>query len=866
MSGGTTTEHVDTVIIGSGMGALTAARLLQDMRGDQVLLLERHTTAGGLTHEFMREGRYDFASGLHYLGEETGPFSPRVLFSFLTGDAMQWASLPDAFDIFVWPGGEFQAPRRLEEQARMLTARFPDEAPAIQRYFEHDIPAAAGQMVGLHIANSLPGWLRALSLPVARIACRLALTTTQDALDRRFQSAELKRILSFQWGDYGRAPRETAFGVHARIVQHYDGGAIYPVGGSRRIARKAIDLITRAGGDVRTGQQVDQIRVENGRAVGVDVTDRSTGRKYAVAAKNVVSTAGAINTYRTLLPSEIGAPLAAELNALGPNISAVILFAGFNRSPREIGADGANHWVFADPDHEAAMRAPPGEGALFFSWASLKNPAARAHSAEIVSLCEASYFSAWRDDPRPSDDPAYLEMKNAVAQRIIERADAQFPGFRDALSFSELATPLTFGAYQNAVDGAFYGLPSSPARLTHRLATPRTPIKGLFLAGQDAMSPGIVGAAAGGIRAVGLMLGFDRTRDVTRRVARPAAVAKAASWNGFLRLTGVETETPTVKSYYLETLNGEALPFDFKAGQYVNLYLPTPVRPTIRSYSISSAPGQFGPSCIRLTVKREPNGRGSGFLHDEMSDGDLIEISGPHGALTLPDDRVDDLTLIGGGVGVTPLMSVLEDLLAREVDATVNAIFAFRNGSEVIFRERLQQLAAQQTPLKVHLVLSEEHDASWRGRRGFVTPELLVDCAPHIARSRVHLCGPMKMMDAVGAALNTLGVPPGQILTENFGGAPQTPATRGEAFEATFLRSGRTVRGRIGDTILDLAQSGNVDIPFSCGAGTCGACRLRVRSGRTQTPQSDVLSEEERSAGFVLACQARPQENVEIDA
>lgn len=866
MSEAQRTETVDTVIIGSGTGAMTAARLLQEMRGDRVLLLERHTTAGGLTHEFVREGRYDFASGLHYLGEETGPFSPRVLFAFLTGDAMQWASLPDEFDVFVWPDGEFRVPRRLEDQAARLAERFPDEADAIRRYFDHDIPAAANQMVGLHVANSFPAWLRAVSLPIAQLMFRSAQKTTRAALDERFRSPDLKNILAFQWGDYGRAPSETAFGVHARIVKHYDGGAIYPVGGSRRIARKAIDLIERGGGEVRSGQDVRQILIDDGRAVGVEATDRATGARYRVVAKNVVSTAGAINTYHSLLPSSIGAPLAAELRQLGSNISAVILFVGFNQSPRSLGANGANHWVFAHSDHEEAMRAAPGEGALYFSWASLKNPAARAHSAEIVSLCEASHFSAWRDHPRPSDDPAYREMKEAVARRIIERAEAQFPGFRDVLAFYELATPLTFGTYQNAVDGAFYGLPSSPDRLTHRLASPRTPIPGLYLAGQDAMSPGIIGAAAGGVRAVSLMLGFDRTPAVTRHIAEPVAAEGATPWNGFLRLRRIEDETPTVKSYFLETLDGDALPFEFTAGQYLNLHLPTPGRSTVRSYSVSSAPGQCGPSELRLTVKREPQGRGSTFLHDEMQVGDLIEISGPHGALTLPRGFDDDLVLLGGGVGVTPLMSVLEDLVAREAATNVTAIFAFRDQHEIIFRKRLRDLQAQGGRVTVHLVLSDESDPSWTGHRGFLTTELLRKCAPQIANSRVHLCGPPPMMAAVSDALEQLDVSADQVLTENFSGAPKAPAERGASLQATFVRSARTVEARIGDTILDIAHAGGVDIEFSCGAGTCGACKLRLRSGRAEMPATDVLSKADRDAGFVLACQARPQGDVEIDA
>lgn len=124
----------------------------------------------------------------------------------------------------------------------------------------------------------------------------------------------------------------------------------------------------------------------------------------------------------------------------------------------------------------------------------------------------------------------------------------------------------------------------------------------------------------------------------------------------------------------------------------------------------------------------------------------------------------------------------------------------------------------------------------------------------------------MAMMDAVGAAVAALDVPLDMIRAENFAGMREASAKSGAAFEATSVRGGKSVQARLGDTILDIAQSNGVDIAFSCGGGACGAIKLRVRSGRTEMPRTDMLSEAEQEAGYVLAWQARPQGNLEIGA
>lgn len=862
-------EQFDTVIIGTGMGGLTAARLLQEMRGDRVLLLERHTVAGGMTHEFTRRtelGEFAFSTGLHYLGDEEGPTAPRTLISFLTGGTMQWARMPDAYDVYHTPSGQFRVPSSFEELSKRLETRFPKAKHAIRRYYRTDLPRAAKQLIRLNVVNSLPPFLRKRLFPIAVRFSKLALSSTAAVINARFNDSELKSILAFQWGDYGRSPQHTAFGIHARIVSHYAHGAVYPIGGSMRIARKATDMIERSGGEVRVGQEVRSIIVENGRAKGVEVRDLATGTDYRVRAKNVVSSAGAKNTYDRLLKGAAANAASREINQLGSTISAVVLFVGFKKSPRDLGFDGANYWTFTDGDHEAAAIAPPGNGPLYFSFASLKNPAARSHVAEIVSLCDLSHFEKWSSLQPPHDDPEYQVFKDLITNRMLTRADELFPGFREATAYTELATPLTFRTYQNSMDGAFYGLPASPERLLSPYATPRTPIKNLYLAGQDALVPGIIGAAAGGARCVGVMLGGDKTPAVFKTIMQRSQDAQTTPWNGFLRIARIVDETPTIRSFYLTTLDGEHLPFSWKGGQYLNVYVPTEGGKKIRSYSISSAYGQFGETELRLTIKREPEGGASPFIHDHLREGELIEVAGPHGSFTFDGDGVKRLALIGGGVGVTPLMSVLEELILKGPSLPVTAVFAFRSRKEILFCDRLMELGAKHKGISIKIIISDESDPQWEGPVGRITKDVLAAACPQIYESRVHLCGPVRMMEALTEALSELGVPEQEIRTESFGSAaPKPRADKGKSFTVQFTRSGATATGTVGDTILDVALREEVVIPHACGVGTCGTCKMRVTSGEYEAPPTPMLSDREVENGYVLACKARPQADIAVD-
>ena len=150
---------------------------------------------------------FTFSTGLHYLGDEDSPTAPRTLISFMTGGAMQWARLPDAYDVYLTPHARFDVPSTPAACIEKLGTAFPDEADAIRKYCAEDIPRAAKQLIALNVANSFPEPLRALAWPIVKARSALALSTTQEVLNARFKNPDLKAILGFSGEITGAARR-----------------------------------------------------------------------------------------------------------------------------------------------------------------------------------------------------------------------------------------------------------------------------------------------------------------------------------------------------------------------------------------------------------------------------------------------------------------------------------------------------------------------------------------------------------------------------------------------------------------------------------------------------------------------------------
>lgn len=339
-------------------------------------------------------------------------------------------------------------------------------------------------------------------------------------------------------------------------------------------------------------------------------------------------------------------------------------------------------------------------------------------------------------------------------------------------------------------------------------------------------------------------------------------------WSGRLVLAEKEDVTHNVKTFRFKSTNGREIPFDYLPGQFLTLHVAPEGVPTKRSYTIASTPTWR--DRIEITVKREEHGLVSRWLHDVLATGDEVEMEAPNGTFCFTGTDAESVLLIGGGVGVTPMMSVARYLTESNWPGTAHLILGFRTPGDFIFRDEIADLQTRNPNLHVTATMSQP-DGSWRGAKGHIDAALLARTVNELVSQVAHICGPAPMMEAVRAALVELGLPEGQIRTEAFGTVKRDPTAKGAisreiAGRVFFQTSNTTAPVRVGSTILDAADEAGLFIDNACRSGTCGSCRVKLASGVVHMPVQDALTEDDRVEGYILACQAEIGGDVAVEA
>ncbi|MDO0916646.1 NAD(P)/FAD-dependent oxidoreductase [Streptomyces sp. DT2A-34] len=518
----TVADSWDAIVIGSGAGGLTAAGFLA-RSGQRVLLLERHTTAGGAIQTFRRAG-YEWDAGLHYMGEVHRPGSGlRRIFDHITGGKLGWAPMPDVYNRIFVEDREYEIPSGADRFKERLIQYFPDEAEAISRYV--DLVFAANRAAKPFFAQrSLPQPVaqehyEAMCAPFRSFSDR----TVTEVLAELTDDEELKTVLCGHFGDYSMTPGRVSFAMHAMLIRHYIDGANFPVGGSGRITETISDVIRAAGGDVLIAAEVDSVRLdEQGRACGVTMTD---GRAFD--APVVISDAGALNTLTRLLPADAKRDdeLVDACRAIGPSLTWVVLNIGIKESADQLELSGSNIWAHQGPDVDAQFALYESDPqhrpmpAYFLTCPSAKDPQWNDRypgrsTIDIAGVTTWSLFEPFADSAWMRRGVEYEQLKQRLSRELLDQVLRFYPKAEGKIDHMELATPLSFNHFLGRTHGDFMSLAHTPERFAQRGLSAHTLVPGLFLSGQDVAAAGVSGAVVGGVVAASAVLGRDALGDM----------------------------------------------------------------------------------------------------------------------------------------------------------------------------------------------------------------------------------------------------------------------------------------------------------------------------------------------------------------
>ena len=495
-------NEFDVIVIGSGMGGMTTATALSRL-DHKVLLLEQAQAIGGLTHSFSRNG-FSWDVGLHYCGTFGHDQPAGRILDWLSGGTIEFRSVGTVYDTLHFPDDfEISVGRPAEAYKMELKDRFPDNVGEIDAYFQALLSAEeAGHMVG--VERAIPEPLRsAHHWWNKRKIQRWCSRTTDEVIAELISNPKLASVLSAQWGTYGGNPKEASFAFHATVIGHYLEGAGYPVGGAAAIAKGLVPVIEAAGGSARAGTPVSEILLEDGKAVGVRT---KSGEEFN--APFIVSAIGASETVKHLLPEIIREQdWAREIATFKPSICHFDLFLGFEGDITQHGATRSNHWFYESWDTNDAIWTAAGSEPIqmmFVSFGSLKDATRdpgplKRHTGDMLVWADwksVAEFANGGAEKRPEEWAAF---KQSVESRMMECFEEKFPALAPLVVYRELGTPLATASFTGHEKGGFYGVETSPRRMLSDALNARTPVPGLFLSGQDVMSPGIAGALSGGM-------------------------------------------------------------------------------------------------------------------------------------------------------------------------------------------------------------------------------------------------------------------------------------------------------------------------------------------------------------------------------
>jgi len=350
----------------------------------------------------------------------------------------------------------------------------------------------------------------------------------------------------------------------------------------------------------------------------------------------------------------------------------------------------------------------------------------------------------------------------------------------------------------------------------------------------------------------------------------------------------IQQETHDVKTFIFSYPKSQsAFPFQYLPGQHINFIVNIAAKEQHCCYTLSSSPTE--PDYISITIKFIPGGVISNYFHNHFQVGQSITAQNANGSFYLPKPVPTQVLLLSAGSGVTPMLSMLRFMVAKQCKNQVIFFHSAQSEVDLIARAEIEDLAKQHGQCEVLYTLTQIVEPHWQGFQGRITEQMFRGI-PQLASYHVFTCGPKLFRQAALKIFETRGLKPSHYHFESFGEneysrkndiiettenktrmtnpiiktTQVTPQKSKAKVSIYFSRWNKTCQGNTKDTLLEQGENAGLILPYSCRAGCCGSCKAKLISGQVKQHSTDGLSVSEQQQGYILLCSCNALTDVEL--